>query len=60
MCFLAVIVTYAFGAQSDNPKSELAYLLILSRVCSLFPPIFNAYSRNICARPVGDLASLSL
>ena len=28
MCFLAAIVTYAFGAQSDNPKSELAYLLI--------------------------------
>ena len=28
--------------------------------CSLFPPIFNAYSRNICARLVGDLASWSL
>ena len=26
--FLAAIVTYAFGVQSDNTKSELAYLLI--------------------------------
>ena len=27
-CFLAAIVMYAFGVQNDNPKSELAYLLI--------------------------------
>ena len=60
--FLASIVTSAFGAQSidyfDSTNSELTCLL--SRVCSLFPPIFEAYSRNICARLVGDLASLSL
>ena len=60
--FLASIVTSAFGVQSidyfDSTNSELTCLL--SRVCSLFPPIFEAYSRNICARLVGDLASLSL
>ena len=28
ICFLAAIVMYALGAQSDNTKSELAYLLI--------------------------------
>ena len=60
--FLASIVTLAFGAQSidyfDSTNSELTCLL--SRVCLLFPPIFEAYSRNIYAHLVGDLASLSL
>ena len=62
VCLLAGIVTSTFGAQSinyfHNTNSELT--CELSRVCSLFPPIFEVYLRNICNRLVGDLASLSL
>ena len=61
MFFLAAIVTLAFGAQSidyfDNTNSELTCSI---KQCSLFPPIFEAYLRNICDHLVGDLASLSL
>ena len=46
-----MIVTYTFGAQSSDRH------VLRSLLCSLFPPIFNANSRNICARLVGDLAS---
>ena len=46
-----MIVTYAFGAQSIERH------VLQSLLCSLFPPIFNANQRNICARLVGDLAS---
>ena len=59
ICFLAAIVTYAFGVQSDNTKSELAYLLIKQSLLIISTDI-HAYSRNICTRLVGDLASLSL
>ena len=64
ICLLAGIVTLTFGARSidyfhDTNTGELTCSK-LSRVCSLFPPIFEAYSRNICDRLVGDLASLSL
>ena len=31
ICFLAAIVTYAFGVQSDNTKSELAYLKLIKQ-----------------------------
>ena len=48
MCFLVAIVTYAFGAQSDNTKSELAYLLIkqsLLVISSDIQRLFEEYLR---------------
>ena len=48
ICFLAAIVTYAFGAQSDYTKSELAYLLIkqsLLVISSDIQRLFEEYLR---------------
>ena len=50
ICFLAAIVTYAFGVQSDNTKSELAYLLIKQTLLIISTDI-HAYSRNILHPP---------
>ena len=51
MCFLAAIVTYAFGVQSDNTKSELAYLLIKQSLLVISTDIQRLFEE--CLRPPG-------
>ena len=51
MCFLGAIVTYAFGAQNDNPKSELAYLLIKQSLLVISTDIQRLFEEYL--RPPG-------
>ena len=51
MRFLAAIVTYAFGAQSNNPKSELAYLLIKQSLLVISTDIQRLFEEYL--RPPG-------
>ena len=62
MCFLSDIVTYAFGVQSDNPKSELANLLIKQSLLVISTDIqrlFEEYLR-LPGRRFGIIKTLTL
>ena len=54
--FLAAIVMYAFGAQSDNTKSQLAYLLIKKSLLVIYTDIQCLFKEYL--RPPGEYASL--
>ena len=51
VCFLAAIVTYAFDVQSDNTKSELAYLLIKQSLLVISTDIQRLFEKFL--RPPG-------
>ena len=58
VCFLAAIVTYALSAQSDN--TVRAGLPLIKQSLLVISTDIQRFLRNICARLVGDLASLCL
>ena len=51
ICFLAAIATYAFDAQRDNTKSELAYLLIKKSLLVISTDIQRLFEEYL--RPPG-------
>ena len=62
ICFLAAIVTYAFGGQSDNTKSKLACLLIkqsLLIISTNIQCLFKEYLRPL-GRRFGIIKPLTL
>ena len=60
--FLAAIRTYAFGAPSDNTKSELAYLLIKQSLLVISSDIRRLFEEYLCppSRRFGIIKPLTL